>query len=94
MDLASVTLACETQNVVELRDIASLEVVTQDDLISLQIVHRKAIEFHEFSRVSCLLVAIERDRLKELCAVYSELSWLCRSAKGDGNTLPHEGVAN
>ena len=92
MDLSAVALACEAEHVVELRHIASLQVVPQDDLIPDQIVHREPKQLHQFARVPGLLRPIEWNRLKELCAVYSELPCVC--SKRHGNPLSHEGIAD
>ena len=94
MHLASVTLTRETQDVIELCDVASLKVVTQNDFIPLQVVDGEPVQLHQFAWVSCLLVAIERHRLKELCTVYSELSRLSCGAESHGDPLPHKRVTD
>lgn len=92
MDLSAITLARETEDVVELCHIASLQVVPKDDLIADQIVHGEPVQLHQLARVPGLLRSVERNRLEELRAVYSELPSI-RSER-HGNPLSDKGVAD
>ena len=91
--LAPAVLAREAEHVIELRDIATLQIIPQDHFVPEKVIYGEPKQFHKLSRVTCLLWAIEWDGFEELRTVYSILS-VRNHTQLHRNPLTHEGVAD